>query len=152
MIIVVFEDEMGDADGGIDIPCKIIKKKALLSHSIQILTIDFGCLIVKLSKLMFLTVSDVLLKMTTKNAHNPFCPRNLCINTSFSHIEKHLISEWNFPESYSDDYDINEENFRKVCTDFVGKLSITGNEMAEIRYKQGVSLKIHSGLNIDVHE
>ena len=101
---------------------------------------------------MFLTVSDVLLKMTTKNAHNPFCPRNLCINTSFSHIEKHLISEWHFPESYSDDYDINEENFRKVCTDFVGKLSITGNEMAEIRYKQGVSLKIHSGLNIDVHE
>ena len=101
---------------------------------------------------MFLTVSDVLLKMTTKNAHNPFCPRNLCINTSFSHIEKHLISEWNFPESYSDDYDINEENLRKVCTDFVGKLSITGNEMAEIRYKQGVSLKIHSGLNIDVHE
>ena len=131
---------------------KSLKKKALLSHSIQILTIDFGCLIVKLSKLMFLTVSDVLLKMTTKNAHNPFCPRNLCINTSFSHIEKHLISEWNFPESYSDDYDINEENFRKVCTDFVGKLSITGNEMAEIRYKQGVSLKIHSGLNIDVHE
>ena len=101
---------------------------------------------------MFLTVSDVLLKMTTKNAHNPFCPRNPCINTSFSHIEKHLISEWNFLESYSDDYDINEENFRKVCTDFVGKLSITGNEMAEIRYKQGVSLKIHSGLNIDVHE
>ena len=131
---------------------KSLKRKALLSHSIQILTIDFGCLIVKLSKLMFLTVSDVLLKMTTKNAHNPFCPRNLCINTSFSHIEKHLISEWNFPESYSDDYDINEENFRKVCTDFVGKLSITGNEMAEIRYKQGVSLKIHSGLNIDVHE
>ena len=131
---------------------KSLKKKALLSHSIQILTIDFGCLIVKLSKLMFLTVSDVLLKMTTKNAHNPFCPRNLCINTSFSHIEKHLISEWNFPESYSGDYDINEENFRKVCTDFVGKLSITGNEMAEIRYKQGVSLKIHSGLNIDVHE
>ena len=129
---------------------KSLKRKALLSHSIQILTIDFGCLIVKLSKLMFLTVSDVLLKMTTKNAHNPFCPRNLCINTSFSHIEKHLISEWNFPESYSDDYDINEENFRKVCTDFVGKLSITGNEMAEIRYKQGVSLKIHSGLNIDV--
>ena len=131
---------------------KSLKRKALLSHSIQILTIDFGCLIVKLSKLMFLIVSDVLLKMTTKNAHNPFCPRNLCINTSFSHIEKHLISEWNFPESYSDDYDINEENFRKVCTDFVGKLSITGNEMAEIRYKQGVSLKIHSGLNIDVHE
>ena len=131
---------------------KSLKRKALLSHSIQILTIDFGCLIVKLSKLMFLTVSDVLLKMTTKNAHNPFCPRNLCINTSFSHIEKHLISEWNFLESYSDDYDINEENFRKVCTDFVGKLSITGNEMAEIRYKQGVSLKIHSGLNIDVHE
>ena len=131
---------------------KSLKRKALLSHSIQILTIDFGCLIVKLSKLMFLTVSDVLLKMTTKNAHNPFYPRNLCINTSFSHIEKHLISGWNFPESYSDDYDINEENFRKVCTDFVGKLSITGNEMAEIRYKQGVSLKIHSGLNIDVHE
>ena len=131
---------------------KSLKRKALLSHSIQILAIDFGCLIVKLSKLMFLTVSDVLLKMTTKNAHNPFCPRNPCINTSFSHIEKHLISEWNFPESYSDDYDINEENFRKVCTDFVGKLSITGNEMAEIRYKQGVSLKIHSGLNIDVHE
>ena len=131
---------------------KSLKRKALLSHSIQILTIDFGCLIVKLSKLMFLTVSDVLLKMTTKNAHNPFCPRNLCINTSFSHIEKHLISEWNFPESYSDDYDINEENLRKVCTDFVGKLSITGNEMAEIRYKQGVSLKIHSGVNIDVHE
>ena len=130
---------------------KSLKRKALLSHSIQILTIDFGCLIVKLSKLMFLTVSDVLLKMTTKNAHNPFCPRNLCINTSFSHIEKHLISEWNFLESYSDDYDINEENFRKVCTDFVGKLSITGNEMAEIRYKQGVSLKIRSGLNIDVH-
>ena len=130
---------------------KSLKRKALLSHSIQILTIDFGCLIVKLSKLMFLTVSDVLLKMTTKNAHNLFCPRNLCINTSFSHIEKHLISEWNFPESYSDDYDINEENFRKVCTDFVGKLSITGNEMAEIRYKQGVSLKIRSGLNIDVH-
>ena len=131
---------------------KSLERKALLSHLIQILTIDFGCLIVKLSKLMFLTVSDVLLKMTTKNAHNPFCPRNLCINTSFSHIEKHLISEWNFPESYSDDYDINEENLRKVCTDFVGKLSITGNEMAEIRYKQGVSLKIHSGVNIDVHE
>ena len=96
---------------------KSLKRKALLSHSIQILTIDFGCLIVKLSKLMFLTVSDVLLKMTTKNAHNPFCPRNLCINTSFSHIEKHLISEWNFPESYSDDYDLNGENFRKVCTE-----------------------------------
>ena len=131
---------------------KSLKRKALLSHSIQILTMDFGCLILKLSKLIFLTMSHVLLKMTTKNAHNPFCPRNLCINTSFSHIEKHLISEWNFPESYSDDYDINEENFRKVCADFVGKLSITGNEMAEIRYKQGVSLKIHSGLNIDVHE
>ena len=151
MIIVVFEDEMGDADGGIDIPCKIIEKKSI----IEPLDTNFDnrfwlshCEAVQVD----VPDSDVLLKMTTKNAHNPFCPRNLCINTSFSHIEKHLISEWNFPESYSDDYDINEENFRKVCTDFVGKLSITGNEMAEIRYKQGVSLKIHSGLNIDVHE
>ena len=71
---------------------------------------------------------------------------------SLANIKKHLISEWNFPKSYSDDYDVNEENFRKVCTDFVGKHSITGNEIAEIRYKQGVSLKIHSGLNIDLHE
>ena len=38
---------------------KSFKRKALLSHSIQILTIDFECLIVKLSKLMFLRVSDV---------------------------------------------------------------------------------------------
>ena len=30
MIIVVFEDEMGDADGGIDIPCKIIKKESVI--------------------------------------------------------------------------------------------------------------------------
>ena len=30
MIIVVFEDEMGDADGGIDIPCKIIKKESII--------------------------------------------------------------------------------------------------------------------------
>ena len=30
MIIVVFEDEMEDADGGIDIPCKIIKKESII--------------------------------------------------------------------------------------------------------------------------
>ena len=60
-------------------------------------------------------------------------PQNSCINTSFSYIEKHINSEWNFPEYYSDDYDINKENdFRKVCTDFVGKLSIPENEISEI--------------------
>ena len=59
-------------------------------------------------------------------------PENPCINTSFSYIEKHIISDWNFPESYSDDYDLNEENFRKVCTDFVEKLSITETEISEI--------------------
>ena len=50
-------------------------------------------------------------------------PENPCINTSFCYNENHIISEWTFPESFSHDYDLNDENFRKVCTDFVGKLS-----------------------------
>ena len=66
------QDDLGDADSGIDIPCKSLKWKALLSHSIKILTFDFACLIVKLSKFMLLTASDLLVKMTTKNVHNPF--------------------------------------------------------------------------------
>ena len=37
-----------------------------------------------------------------------------------------------FPQCFSDDYDFNEENFRKVCTDFVRKLSITETEISEI--------------------
>ena len=59
-------------------------------------------------------------------------PENQSIYTSLSYIEKHTISEWTFPESFPDDYDLNEENFRKVCTDFVGKLSITETEISEI--------------------
>ena len=59
-------------------------------------------------------------------------PENPCINTCFSYIEKHIISEWTFLESFSDDYNLNEGNFRKVCTDFVGKLNITETEISEI--------------------
>ena len=42
-------------------------------------------------------------------------PGNPCINTSFSYIEKHIVSEWTFPEFFSDDYDLNEENFKRCA-------------------------------------
>ena len=150
MIIVVFEDEMGDADGGIDIPCKIIKKESIIEPLDTNFDDRFWLSHCEAVQVDVPDSEPCVTEDDDQECAQSLPPENPCINTSFSHIEKHLISEWNFPESYSDDYDISEENFRKVCTDFVGKLSITGNEMAEIRYKQGVSLKIHSGLNIDV--
>ena len=69
------QNEMGYADSGTDIPWKIIKMESVIEPLDTNLTIDFVCLIVKLSKLMLLTVSDLLLKMTTKNIYNPFRPR-----------------------------------------------------------------------------
>lgn len=50
----------------------------------------------------------------------------------FFYIEKYIIFEWIFFEFFFDDYDLNEENFRKVCVDFVGKFSIIEIEIFEI--------------------
>ena len=84
MIIVVIQAENVQMKWGMQIVvlmflAKSFKWKALLSQSIQILTIDFACVFMKLSKLMLLTVSDLLLKMTTKNVQNPFRPRTLVV-------------------------------------------------------------------------
>ena len=111
------QDEMGNADVGIDIPCKII----------------FACLIV--SEADKVDASDnerCVTEDDIQECSQSLPPENPCINTGFSYTGKHIISEWNFPQSCSDDYDIDGENFRKVCFDFVGKLSITENEISEI--------------------
>ena len=146
------QNEMGHADSGIDIPCKIIKMESV----IEPLDANFDnrfCL--SHCEAVEVDAPDSERSVTEDDNQEytqSLPPENPSIYTSFSYIEKHTICEWTFPESFPDDYDLNEENFRKVCTDFVGKLSITETEISEIKYKQGVSLKIHSGSNTDVHE
>ena len=111
------QDEMGYADVGIDIPCKIIFACLIVSEAVKVDALDNERCV---------TEDD------NQECSQSLPPENPCINTGFSYTGKHIISEWNFPESYSDDYDIDGENFRKVCIDFVGKLSITENEISEI--------------------
>lgn len=125
------QNEMGHADSGIDIPCKIIKMESV----IEPLDANFDnrfCL----SHCEAVQVDADSERSVTEDDDQEYTqslpPEKPCINTSFSYTEKHAISEWTFTESFPDDYDLNEENFRKVCTDFVGKLSITETEISEI--------------------
>ena len=91
---------MGDADVGIDIPCKIIFACLIVSEAAQVDAPDNkGCV----------TEDD------NQECSQSLPPESPCINTSFSYIGKHIISEWNFPESYSDDYDINGENSERCA-------------------------------------
>ena len=55
-----------------------------------------------------------------------------CITNFSTASGKHVISEWNFSDYYSDNHDTNGNDFKKQCTDFIEKVTITGDEISEI--------------------
>ena len=58
------------------------------------------------------------------------------INKMSNASDRHIISKWDNVGSYSDDYDINQDYFKKVCTDFVDNLTITDSEIADIEIQR----------------
>ena len=124
------QDKMGGADGGIDIRCKIIKMESVIEPLDTNFDNRFCLSHCEAVQVDARDSERCVTEDDNQECTQPLPPQNSCINNNFSYIEKHIISEWNFPESYSDNYDINEEHFRKVRSDFVGKRSITDNEIS----------------------
>ena len=103
---------MEDADSGIDIPCKIIKLESVIEPLDKNFENRF-CL--SHCEAVQVDAPDRERSVTEDDNQEytqSLPPENPCTNISFSYIEKHIISEWTFSESFPADYDLNEENFR----------------------------------------
>ena len=89
MIIVVFEYEMGDADGGIDIPCKIIEKESIIEPLDTNFDNRFWLSHCEAVQVDVPDSEPCVTEDDNQECAQSLPPENPCINTTFSHIEKH---------------------------------------------------------------